>query len=150
MSAKETKKTYVLQWDYRTSFFFVINFSVNPVNVTVPCVNREPRFSLSEMKKKWEKDRTKRKVVLFVCSWWGKSASEIHGGAANSRIIFQGNSTRINPFNPRVREGKHARKLLVSVAGPRRCWISSFYLFFFFFTRNIHQTSGILFSLHFC
>lgn len=88
------------------------------------------------MKKKWEKDGTKRKVVLFVCSWWGKSASEIHGSAANSRIIFQGNSTRINPLNPRVREGKHARKLLVSVAGLRRCWISSSYLFFFFFYKK--------------
>lgn len=88
------------------------------------------------MKKKWEKDGTKRKVVLFVCSWWGKSASEIHGGTANSRIIFQGNSTRINPLNPRVREGKRARKLLVSVAGPRRCWISPFYFIFFFFYKK--------------
>lgn len=88
------------------------------------------------MKKKWEKNGTKRKVVLFVCSWWGKSASEIHGSAANSRIIFQGNSTRINLLNPRVREEKHARKLLVSVAGPRRCWISPFFFFFSFLQKH--------------
>lgn len=118
------------------------------MNVTVPCVNRQPRFSLSEMKKKWEKDGTKRKIVLFVCSWWGKSASEIHGSAANSRIIFQGNSTRINPLNPRVREGKHARKLLVSVAGLRRCWISSSYLFFFFFLQETFTRPAVS-SFHF-